>query len=97
MALFEIRQDHLDVSGQTTGFVDISSSATKKSLTCNRGERRLSLCDSATACRRSSCSVGDVSCEKQQAIISEEEVQVMAAVDAVVPAAVLGYEPGAVY
>lgn len=97
MALFEIRQDHLDVSGQTTGFVDISSSATKKSLICNRGERRLSLCDSATACGRSSCSVGDVSCEKQQAIISEEEVQVVAAVDAVVPAAVLGYEPGAVY
>ncbi|MGY8638237.1 hypothetical protein RAD15_37780 [Bradyrhizobium sp. 14AA] len=38
-------------------------------------------------------SVGDVSCEKQQA----EEVQVAPAVlDAVVPAAVLGHERGAV-
>ncbi|MFB6463944.1 helix-turn-helix transcriptional regulator [Bradyrhizobium tunisiense] len=63
----------------------------------NRSERRLSLFDSPTACRRRSCSVGDVSCEKQQAVISEEEVQLVAAVvDAVVPAAVLGHERGAV-
>lgn len=47
-------------------------------------------------CRRTSCSAGDVCCEKQQAVIEEDVQGVAAVVDAVVPAAVLGHERRAV-
>lgn len=95
VALFKIRQDPLDVSGQTTG------------SSTSRLPRQRSHCPVIVANGDSVCAIARrhvaatvvrlaTSVARSSRRISDEEVQVVAAVDALVLAAVLGHERGAV-